>query len=197
MRGITFSQSSIDNILNGSKQQTRRVVATQSDYLHGSIEHGGARWVIAVKDGVAEIRCPFGKKGDGLYIKEDFSHVEGSTLYRQRRDKLPQGYKWKSPRWFPRAAARLHIVLTSIRVERLQDITVRDIKREGPPLDDDAGSLWRFAQRQGKRRVSEFYFRQAFQIYWDSINLPRGWGWNKNPLVWVLGFKLATREVEL
>ncbi len=29
----------------------------------------------------------------------------------------------------------------------------------------------------------------SFQTLWDSINAKRGYGWNENNWVWVIGFK--------
>lgn len=55
--------------------------------------------------------------------------------------------------------------ITSIRVERLQDITDRDICAEG------------------------FSGAGTFAHLWDKLNAKRGCGWDTNPFVWVIEFR--------
>ena len=62
-----------------------------------------------------------------------------------------------------------------IRIERVQDITDADCGAEGIELRNF---------RQGAGFIE-------FRKLWDSINLKRGFGWESNPFVWVVTFKVV------
>lgn len=70
----------------------------------------------------------------------------------------------------------LRIRITSIRRERVQDISEEDILAEGfTPL-----------RHNGKNcRVHDWYAG-----LWDTINTHKGTRWNDNPVVWVLTFEV-------
>lgn len=81
----------------------------------------------------------------------------------------------------PRWASRITLEITEVRVERVQEITEVDAKAEG--------SDWYSIEykQQGIGRC-----KQAFHKLWDSINAKRGYGWEVNPWVWVISFKVIT-----
>jgi len=64
----------------------------------------------------------------------------------------------------PRWASRITLEITNIKVERVQDIPDGDVQKEG---------------------VDEGWIH-----LWDSINAKRGFGWDVNPWIWVVEFKL-------
>lgn len=75
----------------------------------------------------------------------------------------------------PRWASRINLEITSVRVERLQDISPDDCIAEG---------AWPIAHRElgrGHEAVA------AYQSLWESINGPGSWA--ANPWVWVLEFR--------
>lgn len=76
----------------------------------------------------------------------------------------------------PRWASRITLELTGVRVERVREISEEDAKAEGitAPMYP---------------RKGEPTYRLAYRYLWDSLNAKRGFGWNKNPWVWVLEFK--------
>jgi hypothetical protein len=74
----------------------------------------------------------------------------------------------------PRWASRITLEITGVRVERVQEISLDDCYAEGILLTDE-------------KRLSRLRFYYA--KLWDSINAKRGFGWDKNPWVWVLEFK--------
>ena len=64
----------------------------------------------------------------------------------------------------------INLKITNIKVEQIQDITTTDAWNEGCPHSDvSAISMW-------------------FKPYWDSIYKEKGYGWDVNPLVWVIEF---------
>ena len=69
----------------------------------------------------------------------------------------------------PRWAARINLVITAVRVERLQDISIADAIAEGVGIRCDSPMA-----------VMEY------SLLWESIN-GRG-SWDANPWVWVIEF---------
>lgn len=80
---------------------------------------------------------------------------------------------WKRPAIFmPRAASRITLEITSMRVERLQDISVADAIAEGCP---------------GGEHGDRYAALEQYRALWESINGPGSW--DTNPWVWVVSFK--------
>ena len=150
------------------------------------------------KDANFSDRCPYGTPGDRLWVRETFAETDtaedspvvaykagGSILigrdHPNGNDFLLCGTEserdidveqWKPSIHMPRWAARILLEITSVRVERLQEIGENDALAEGIP--------WRGLDHETARG--------AFRELWDSINAKRGFGWGNNPWVWVIGF---------
>lgn len=80
----------------------------------------------------------------------------------------------RSSRFMPRWASRLTLVVTDVRVQRLQEITLGDICAEGL-----ATSIYDYAPIQRGFEV--------FAALWDSLNAKRA-PWASNPWVAALSF---------
>ena len=189
-RPIIFSTEMVAAIIDGRKTQTRRVVrpgiAKKLD--------AGADW--------RSLRCPHGKAGDRLWVKEqwqvqpseDLSSGNKGVIYRadycfirsddelplrimpEARDR-PVGGGWHSPIFMPRWAARLTLEITDIRMEKLQDMTEEDAQKEGFDGIEDLLDPY------------DRVFAVGFIPTWDHLNIKRGYGWNTNPWVWVITFR--------
>lgn len=81
----------------------------------------------------------------------------------------------------PKDAARIWLRVTDVRVERLQDITIDEIRKEGLEPRFDV-----------KDKFSDGIARGRFLELWDSTikkpDLDR-YGWDANPWVWIIEFE--------
>ena len=84
----------------------------------------------------------------------------------------------------PRMYSRITLEITNVRVERIQDISNEDAKREGVESNFDEGVVYYGPLNNGHADA-----RIAFSWLWDSINAKRGYSWESNPWVWVVEFK--------
>jgi hypothetical protein len=189
-------------ILDGTKIQTRRVIKpvicadmkymgliTDSDTPENIGKHF---WLYSdvLPNSMELIKCPYGKPGDRLWVRETFVDA-GTNTYTKKQGIQTLFYaaslpipkenikqfkgKWKPSIHMPRWASRLTLEVTNIRVERVQDISDEDILSEGFKMDNPA--------------IFSLGYRGAFKSLWDSINAARGHGWEANPWVWVVEFK--------
>lgn len=89
------------------------------------------------------------------------------------------GRKWKSSRHIPRWAARYHLEVTNLQVEKIQDVDEEGAKREG----------------MNAILFPDITYRKQFAFHWDLINAKRGFSWKANPIVWVISFKFWTKPL--
>ena len=107
--------------------------------------------------------------------------------------KIKSGKRWRSehppapapnsPRW----ASRITLVISSVRVERLQGISEADAQAEGVRQMRDASGCWVGREGPGKLVTPWPSAREAFADVWNVLNGPRAWG--ANPWVWVVEFR--------
>jgi len=213
-RHILFSGEMIRAILENRKSQTRRVVKPQPPRAEdvrasAGIDYGlftdetipdvwrvsGPVWAVRDKmenpPKVPQWRCPYGKPGDRLWVKETWAIGSEGIVFRSDDGwiehepdckELLDGGKWKSPLYMPKAAARIWLEIVSVRVERVQDISEEDAKEEGVVPDQFGIGNIRAAMKEPHG--------YQFAILWDSINAKKpGRDWASNPFVWVIEFK--------
>ncbi len=147
------------------------------------------------------IKCPYGQVGDRLYLQEPISIGFGGmgkelgTQFRyinNPEDKMRTvhvshnySHSYRPASRMPKYAARTFLEITAIRVERVQDISEGDAKAEGTsPYITIAPEDWAEAGIE----INHGHF-PSFVTLWESINKKRGYGWEKNPWVWVVEFK--------
>jgi hypothetical protein len=142
-RPILFSGQMVRAILGGAKTQTRRVLhaAEGTFWGHPGYElraQGDGMWgwhwreTGEAANPSTRVRCPYGVPGDRLWVRETFRQAPGSMSvhYAADRDEVSGG-PWRPSIFMPRWASRLTLELTSVRVERLQDISEADAEAEG------------------------------------------------------------------
>lgn len=142
-------------------------------------------------------KCPFGGPGSRLWVRESFdieSFGAGVAQIRYKADgkrgpnqgisdqKLPNRCGGVPSIHMPRHASRITLEITSVRVERLQEISEKDAKAEG-------------VSEEFETTVADFIagkpvhptFKIGFKHLWKSINGPGSW--DANPFVWVIEWK--------
>lgn len=128
-----------------------------------------------------QIRSPYGKRGDRLWIRETCREIEdGGFVYRAdyEEDEAREKGPWKNVRFVPKCSARIWLELVDVRPERLQEITAEDVVMEGVCAEDRGvcRGVWPIS---------------TFATLWDELNGRRGAGvfsWERNPWVWRLSF---------
>ncbi|MCK6414710.1 MAG: hypothetical protein L6Q63_04005 [Giesbergeria sp.] len=190
-RPILFSAPMVCALLAGTKTQTRRVVKPQPRRVDGGVPFGDAPQWAHAEPGTAMMRCPYGKRGDRLWVRETFQRFtdDGETLYKAdpaglkamnelRRDECAEA-RWRPAIHMPRWASRITLEITSVRVERLQDIDISAAQAEGV---SDTGSL--ILDSAGNEQGGPI---AEYAVLWEQINGPGSW--DANPWVWVLEFR--------
>lgn len=187
---IIFSTQMVQAILEGRKNQTRRIVKPQPDDdglwnhtdLPMSLESDLEGWNGTVDEtGESnQYKCPYGQPGDVLWVRESYSpdyFRQGEHGYKADWTDLSKEYlpspKWKPSIHMPRTAARIFLKVENVRVERLQEITASECKKEGILIDPEDPDYIQWIEK--------------FADLWDKINGFRA-PWESNPWVWVIEF---------
>lgn len=210
-RPILFSAEMVRAILAGRKKQTRRVINPQPNAWVGRTqERVGVPYKSTQKkphknlfiweedngDRYEPIKCPYGQPGDRLYVREtwanlnaDFPTVAPHFVYRaDNQDHGP--VTWRPSIHMPRAASRIILEITDIRVERVQDISEPDAMAEGCAMlaKHPGNDGWISAHKGVTPTLEEGYsYREGFLFLWQVI-----YGMDSlksNPWVWAITFK--------
>ena len=91
---------------------------------------------------------------------------------------------WHPSIHMPRAACRILLEITDVRVERLQDISEDQAKAEGVRLYTDHAELGDWWHVEGIETYSADP-RKSFELLWNST----GGNWDANPWVWVVEYR--------
>lgn len=118
--------------------------------------------------------------------------VDGATttvLYPERLAIVPVGHC--IPNGVFREGARLRRRVTSVTVERLQDITEEQAKAEGvEPFFTRFPQIGRDQTLTTGERAADAEHRASFAVTWDALYGDReGLLWKANPWVWDIGFE--------
>lgn len=176
-RPILFQGAMVRALLDGSKTQTRRVVKKPNPDMYFPRD----------MQGQMAMHCPYGQPGDRLWVRETWAyHVMamgsvrdelGPWVYAADGSVAQQARlcdRWRPSIHMHRAASRITLEVTGVRVERLQDISEADSIAEG--IEQHPKGLWLPCAEKGKAHVSP---QRAYRDLWQSIN---GSGsWDANP----------------
>lgn len=153
-------------------------------------------------DPLSEIKCPYGQPGDRLWVREAFTHITGNGIgVHYRADGEPKDrdgsilstepgmLRWRPSIHMPRLSSRINLLIKSIRVERLNDISEDDAKAEGvEPFFSTHQSIGRDQTMTTGERISDCEHRASFACLWDDIHGDNSW--QQNPWVWVVEFEV-------
>lgn len=202
---VLFNDPFVRALLEGDKRSFRRPIDPQPELCHGcqtcqfSCDHflGRVREIAEVgqKLWVKESWMPpkqdpewyFGKEPNGsraLY-RADFSRaeIESGVL----RDWKWRATLWASARTMARSSSRLELEVTDYWVERLQALSQDEARGEGIPLEPVV------AVRRGFVDDPHAWADDArtnFAAIWDRSMAPAGFGWDANPYVHVVEFRV-------
>lgn len=204
---IIFGGDMVKAILEGRKTQTRRIMPIMP------IGKGYKPCQYGVVGDLLWVRESWTYFGD-----KDFQ-IPKAVMYRANYDGLSNPYPFNSPIFMPKWASRIWLEITGIRVEKVQEITEEDAKAEGVRPNcvgaeyvEDIGWIVKPANLCPACKpigicqfINEWIdysnidgcgnpcdsAKESYQTLWDSLNAKRGYGWEKNPWVWVLEFRKA------
>lgn len=191
---IIMSGESVRAILEGRKTQTRRPVRgvewmSPTDW--NADVRAASLFCLGRLHGAefnSWIRAPW-QPGDVLWVREGFAvpfsgplgscPYDTDVAYRAEAELVDienPSVRWRSPSHMPRWASRIDLVVTEVRVERLQEISAEDAWAEGC-------IAWDEGVRLDQESIDEY------ADAWDALNARRGFPWESNPWVWVNTFK--------
>ena len=189
---IIFNSEMIRAILGGRKTQTRRPIKPQPVYKFKHLEEGlgykaseGNLYAGFYEEGTSGmyVKCPYGKVGDRLWVRETFCEVSlGAELRYKATDKKPAIQNWKPSIHMPRWASRITLEITDVRVERLKEIKPDDCLKEGIIVDRKLDKMF------SKKEINESTIL-CFWGLWHLIYGKTEYNWDINPWVWVIEFK--------
>lgn len=200
---ILFSTPMVQAILNCSKTQTRRVVKSKHEsglFAVGKNKFGQITEVTSLDwdeksvDTTNDIGYKY-QVGDILWVRETFRESPKNATWKRYSYKadyncyLAELGKWKPNIHMPKAACRIFLKITNVRVERLQDISEDDAIKEGVEVIggkiDDSPVFRNYLQLGIKNGYG--FPRNSFSSLWKSINGEQSW--KDNPWVWVIEFE--------
>lgn len=205
---MIFNTDMVKALMAGDKRATRRPV--KIDYergMNGPVVRGRNGEVSVLSFAPIAGLCPFVNFGDLIYVRETFrlfNHSDecgcsdycscppsGTPVYFANCGGDSES-KWKPSIHMPRAASRLTLKITDVRIERVQDITEEQCRKEGVEHIDGQFDIHQLSE-MAKTFDGTFEDAKAlFACLWDSIYQ----NWEENPYVWVIEFEVIHQNVD-
>jgi hypothetical protein len=213
---IIFSAPMIRALLEGRKTQTRRVIKWQGPK---GFPHFFDRAFVDNPAGIKRLCVPYhhpddaddeddnpahrhytSDPGDRLWVRETWQACEAcsgvsfaATVNKPKNCTHCDASlgKWRPSIFMPRWASRLTLIVTSVRVERLQEISKEDARAEGTQIYGRGNDLTPiYIGRDDKATISP---RDGFAALWNSINGPGAW--DANP--WVAAYTFTVHKANI
>lgn len=203
-RPILFSAPMVRALLEGEKTQTRRVLKSQP--LFDAADN-------CIGQAFASAIDP----GDRLWVKESWSHIghgvwtisdarmvgRGGVIYRAGHGEQDGSGPRVDAKWWPsihmpREFSRLTLLVTDVRVQRLQDIGDDDVLAEGAPVDpfhrdgtiDGSNPVMCMGPTPHHRQSPRAWFHRL----WNSLHGPDAW--DANPWVAAISFEVVRANID-
>ena len=210
VKPIIFSGPMVLALLDGRKSQTRRALTLACDEPPAFVEDSA---IMALDERDRPYRWPRTHAvGDLLWVREAWAYgaaapeklaycapffwrrEEGGVWYFADNASPPhpigQRGKLRSPIFMPRWMSRLTLVVTDVRVQRLQEISEADARSEGHPISWDGKPY-----DPPSREVDSWqgYGRASFSLYWSKLHGPGAW--DANP--WVAAYSFTAHSMNV
>lgn len=196
--GMLFSSEMVRAILDERKTQTRRLardcrIDSNGNAWQGKWNFGQDVWG---KPHVDRWKKPC-NVGDHIYVRETWGVLNDKhhrycylvdSQYSQGRSRQQLvGNRWRPSIHMPKAAARIWLEVTDVRIERLQDISEKDAIAEGIDMESEFASLCIDLETApySNDLVRNSAAITVFKKLWESTC----GSWDANPWVWVIEFK--------
>lgn len=217
-RPILFSGPMIRALIDGRKTQTRRIckpanAAALSHVVPVDVHPFDASGWFGDEEGECSFFVGY-QPGDRLWVRETFCDLtehmtaplfagrEGPVAY-QADGEFIGCHKWKPSIHMPRAASRLTLTVTDVRVQPLQDCSEEDAIAEGISFrvwdveeGDDAEMIegWSSDPALAFRCGVGTTAREGYATLWNNIN---GVGaWDANPWVVAVSFDVRKGNID-
>lgn len=202
---ILFNTEMVQAILDNRKTVTRRTIKKWSDYDEMIPCKTGFWKEFNERDGITYIKdynfspswwsekeyikrkAPY-QVGEILYIRETWQHNPVGIGWAYDYKASPENNSMEHEKWrpsihMPKKAARIFLKVTDVRVERLQDITISDIEKEGYPYEVDFSNM---------PIAMQGIMFEWFVNLWNSTIKKQDidkYSLEANPWVWVIEFE--------
>jgi hypothetical protein len=124
--------------------------------------------------------CVHGDPGVQAFADNGFYRADNSTVDGEIK-------RWRPSIHMPRCASRLTLVVKGVKVERLRDISLQDVRAEGC----EVRQMWLFgADAKGRQEIGA----NAFRGLWESINGTESWA--INPWVVAISFRVVRANID-
>lgn len=205
-RPIIFSAPMVRALLDGRKTQTRRFICKRA--AHDALAAFGPNFLTLP----GNVDLVGYVTGDRLWVRENFMPAPMETPPKEPRDTrwsiaygaggqaettAPTGYnpmlynyeRWSPSIHMPRWASRLTLIVTDVRVQRLQEISEADAIADGCSCDSDG---WRDYQMPATQCCATA--RDSYRTLWNSLYGPEAW--DANPWVSAISFRTIHANID-
>lgn len=175
---IIFSGPMVRALLAGSKTMTRRLAWRPSKRAIGVLTDP--------KDREAK-PTPWQsvKAGDRLWVRENFVNLVTGPIY--VADGPIGGARITPCIHMPRWASRLTLIVGAVKIERLQEISLQDVRAEGC----EVRHFWLFgADGPERQKIGA----RVFGCLWEELHGPGSW--DANPWVVALPFAVHQKNID-
>ena len=210
MKPILLTGEMVRSTLAGSKTKTRRPLKPQPDSVHD----GAPYWNIWKRGNLAPLKCPFGKVGDRLWVRETFclEHQVESDQPPPFTDGRPIRWEFAGMESDPEGADSMWLQPHYRATDPTPELSYYGSEEEPTVRWKSSIHMPRWASRitleiteirverveeiTEEEAISEGFFPDdgvsevyCFSEAWDSLYAKKGLGWYANPWVWVIGFR--------
>lgn len=225
---IIFSAPMIRALLEGRKTMTRRILKPQPiPFMMGDkpcevapfqIE-GEPRPRVALDRVITKQKVRYAP-GDRLWVRENLCQRQGEFLgikqnimqahYSADGGEVVNEHDFNMLPWWkgdgglpsihmPRHASRLTLIVTSVKIERVQDISKEDAKAEGIFRWDCPNECWHHLPKASNTNEDPLFFGYktpvaAFQNLWTAVNGEEGW--DANPFVVAITYRVIKANID-